>query len=206
MTHEDRVVAPLVQPTPGPIGDRYLRQHHAVFERERRKYFNARHSGARWARRGGLARGAVAHEAAASPRSMSSMLKYDKETGDWVDVLDPDREPNHFGLDARRCLLLLAQLGMRGRGRVYGQALGVAHVRQMAEHLQRLDKLHARLRAALDAEHDHGAALAVQVFLVQGIRRVTWEPGVPDPLHVGVTLQVARHLLRVLAVALHAKR
>ena len=59
---------------------------------------------------------------------------------DVVQRLDADREPDKVGRDAGRVLLLLAQLLVRRRGGMDGQAARVANVGQVAEQLQVLDK------------------------------------------------------------------
>ena len=52
---------------------------------------------------------------------------------DVVDVLDADAEPDHFRPHAGLALLLGRHLPMRGRGRVAGERLGVAHIDQPLE-------------------------------------------------------------------------
>ena len=87
-------------------------------------------------------------------------------------------------------LLLLVELRVGRRGRVDGQALGIAHVGQVREELQRVDELPPRVLAALDAEDDHRPALAPEVLLVQGVHRVALEAREPHPLDARVRLQV----------------
>src|SRR5690606_19761633 len=125
---------------------------------------------------------------------------------DVVDVLEADRQAHELRRDPAGLLLLRRQLRMRRRRRMDREAPRVADVREVAEELEPLDELAARLEPALDAEHDHRAAHPGEVLLVQRIGRVRLEPRIADPLDLRMVLQVLGHLLRVLAVPLHPKR
>ena len=94
---------------------------------------------------------------------------------------------------------------MRGRGRVDGQALGVAHIGQMGEKLESLDELLPGRGAALDAEDDHGSPLAVEILLVEFMVRIIFQSGITDPLDVRVLFEVLGDSQRVGAVFLHAQ-
>ena len=59
---------------------------------------------------------------------------------------------------------------------------------------------------ALDAERQDAGGLAAHVLLHQRVVRVVRQPGVVDPGHLGVALQVLAILQRVVADAVHAQR
>ena len=85
----------------------------------------------------------------AAPFSFGSGERLLEVRLDVVDVLDAHGHADHVGLDARRGLLRLRELLVRGGRRVDHQRLGVSHVRQVRRQLHRVDKLAPRLRAAL---------------------------------------------------------
>ncbi len=72
------------------------------------------------------------------------------------------------------------------------QALGVAHIRQMGEHLERIDEALAGFQAAFDAERQDGAAAARQIFLSQRAIRARRQPRIVHPFHAGVRLPGTR--------------
>src|SRR5690606_10877455 len=125
---------------------------------------------------------------------------------DVVDVLDADRQAHELRRDAGRPLLLLVELRMRRRRRMDRETLRVSDVREVAEELEPFDEPPARVEAALDAEHDHRAAFAAQVLLVQPIGRIVGQPWIADPFDLRVALEVLGDLARVLAVPLHPQR
>ena len=86
------------------------------------------------------------------------------------------------------------------------ETLGIADVGEVGEHFQALDEGLAGFAAALDAEHDHGAAFALEVLLVALELRIVFEAGKAHPLDVGVRFQVPGDSEGVLAVAIHAQR
>ena len=61
---------------------------------------------------------------------------------------------------------------MGGGGRMDGEALGVADVGQMFEDPEFLDEPLAGGRATLDAEDDHPAAMAAEIFLRRRVLRI----------------------------------
>ena len=60
--------------------------------------------------------------------------------------------------------------------------------------------------AALDAEHDHRAAFAAKVLLVEREHGVVLQAREADPFDLGMRLEVLRHRQRVFAMALDAQR
>src|SRR5690606_15772128 len=75
------------------------------------------------------------------------------EVGLQVDeVLDAQGKPHVVRTDPGRALLLGRQLAVRGAGGMNRQGLRIADVGQVAEQLQTLDQLAARLVAALQTE------------------------------------------------------
>src|ERR1700730_4904591 len=76
---------------------------------------------------------------------------------DVLHVLDADRDADQLGPDARGPQLLVAQLLVGRRTGVDDQLLGVPHVGQVAEQLDRLDEPLAGGPSALDAEREDRA-------------------------------------------------
>ena len=66
---------------------------------------------------------------------------------DVFDIFDADAQADEIGRHAGGDLFLLAQLAVGGGGGMDGQALGIAHVGQVAEQLQALDEASCRLPA-----------------------------------------------------------
>ena len=95
---------------------------------------------------------------------------------------------------------------MRGGGGVDGEALGVADIREMREEFEALDEFRARRVAALDAEDDHRAALAAEIFFVEFEIRIVGQTGEAHPLDLRMVFQMLRDSERVLAMPLHAER
>mmetsp|Transcript_25022 Transcript_25022/g.75241 ORF Transcript_25022/g.75241 Transcript_25022/m.75241 type:complete len:292 (-) Transcript_25022:1678-2553(-) len=125
---------------------------------------------------------------------------------DVVDVLDAHGEADELRRQTRLDLLLVGELRVRRGGRVDRERLRVADVGDVGEELERVDHLLARFAAALQADDDEGAALALQVLLLQLVHRVAAEARITHPRDLGVLRQVRRGLHRVLAVLLHAHR
>src|SRR5206468_2518327 len=69
--------------------------------------------------------------------------------------------------DARGYELLLTQLAVRRTGRVNDQALGVAHVGQMAPQAKRGDEPLAGRAPTADIEREHGTGPPGQIFFNQ---------------------------------------
>src|SRR5271157_13454 len=122
---------------------------------------------------------------------------------DVVDVLDTDAQANELGSDTSLTLLPLVELRVSGRRGVNSQALGIADIGQVREELQRVDELGPRLPASLDAEDDHGSALATEVFPVEREHGVVFQAGEPHPVHLRVRLQEDRDGPGILTVAFH---
>ena len=66
--------------------------------------------------------------------------------------------------DARLDLLLAGELLVRRRRRVDDERLGVAHVGEEREELERVDELDRSFAAALDAEGEHRARTLGRYF------------------------------------------
>ena len=77
-----------------------------------------------------------------------------------VRVFESDREANGTGMYARRAQLRIAHAGVRRGGRMDEQRFGIASARQMREHFERFDELHARRASAreMDVQHRRTAA------------------------------------------------
>ncbi|MPL71114.1 hypothetical protein SDC9_16885 [bioreactor metagenome] len=128
------------------------------------------------------------------------------EVGDQVGhILDPDRQPHHARRGAGGDLLFLAQLAMRGRGRVDDQRARIAEVRDMAEELQIVDELDAGVIAAL---HRHGEERAgalradLRDPVVPGRGR---QAGPGDIVDARILLEPLGHGLGVRHVLFHAQ-
>lgn len=78
---------------------------------------------------------------------------------------DPDQILRHPGPP----LLLIAQLFMCRRPGVYRERLRIAHIRQIADQLEPIHNLLPCLLPALDAEAQHAAEAAREVFLRQRV-------------------------------------
>mmetsp|Transcript_17835 Transcript_17835/g.46702 ORF Transcript_17835/g.46702 Transcript_17835/m.46702 type:complete len:455 (-) Transcript_17835:67-1431(-) len=121
-------------------------------------------------------------------------------------MLDAHRKANKLRGDTGGVLLLRRHLRVGGRGRVDGEALGVADVGDVREEHEVVDERLAGLLAALDTKDDQRAALALDVLLLEGVHGVVGEAREADPLDHRVRLEVEGNLLRILAVTLHAPR
>lgn len=69
-----------------------------------------------------------------------------------LNVLQPDRYPNHVRQHPRSNLLSLIQLTMRRARRVRNQRARIPNVHQVAHELRAFDEAHARLHSALHAK------------------------------------------------------
>ncbi len=98
------------------------------------------------------------------------------------------------------------KLAVGGRGRMDDQRLGVADIGEVREQLQRLDELHAGVVAALQAEGEDSARAERRVLLLQRVVLVAGQARIEDPGDLRMRRQPLGHLLRVVAVALHAER
>src|SRR5580692_7963315 len=95
---------------------------------------------------------------------------------------------------------------MGGRGGMNRERLGVAHVREVRDELERVDEATASLGAALDPEAEDGARAARQVLLGARELLARLESRVVHPGHPLVFLEVARDGERVFRVAHDAQR
>ena len=123
---------------------------------------------------------------------------------DVIQGFQAHRQPNHVRPDARRDLLFFRHLAMRGGGRVNDQGFGVADIGQMAQKLHPLDKFHARVQAAFDAEGQHGARPLGHVFFRQVVILIARQRGVIDVADGRVIMEKFRHGHGVFAVPVHA--
>ena len=117
----------------------------------------------------------------------------------------PTLEPNHLRLDAGLALLVGRHLPVRGRRRMAGQRLGVAHIHQPLEQFQRVVKILGRLQPADDTESQQRAGVAAKIFLRQLVIGIIGKAGVIDPGHAAVLAQKFSNAARVLDVALDAQ-
>ena len=122
---------------------------------------------------------------------------------DVVDILDANRQTNQFGCDPACGLLFLVELGMGCGRRVDSKGLRVPDIGKMRVQLKRLDKGLSCICPTFDAEDHHGAALTSDVFLILRVLWAVLEPGVADPLHGLMILQVSCDGESIVTVALH---
>ena len=94
---------------------------------------------------------------------------------DVVDMLDADAEPDHFRPHAGLALLLGRHLPMRGRGRMAGERLGVAHIDQPLEQLERVVEALAGVKPAGDAEGQQRTGAAAEIFVRQRVIGIVGE-------------------------------
>ena len=118
----------------------------------------------------------------------------------------PTLKPDHLRLDAGLALLLGRHLPVRGRGRMAGQRLGVAHIDQPLDQLERVVETLAGLEPALDAESQQRAGAAAEIFLRQRVIGVVGKARVIDPGDAGIGAQKFGDAARVLDMALDAQR
>ena len=74
----------------------------------------------------------------------------------------------------------------------------------MRDQLEGIDERAPGIHATFDAEHDHGASFAAQVFLTAGEFFAVGEPREADPTDARLLLQPAGHGQGVFTVAFHA--
>ena len=103
-------------------------------------------------------------------------------------------------------LFLRRHLPMRGRGRVAGERLGIAHIDQPLEQLERVVERLARLEPADDAEGQERASAAVEIFPRQSVIGIIGKAGVIDPFDPRIAAQEFGDAARILDVALDAQR
>ena len=129
------------------------------------------------------------------------------EIGDDVgDMLDADRQPDHFRHHARVLLFFRRHLAMRGRGGMAGERFRVADIDEALDQLQRVVTGAARVEAALDAERQKRGRLAVQIFARHRIMRAVFEPGVVYPGDPRIPAQEFRNLSRIFHMPLDSQR
>ena len=121
-------------------------------------------------------------------------------------MFQPDREPDHVVAQAHGGELRLAQLQMRGRGRVDHQRLGVADIGQVRGEPARLDEPRTRNAPAFDAEADDRAGTLRQQALGQRVVGVVRPRRVDDVGDAGLAGQEIEHGRGVGDVPLHAQR
>ena len=97
------------------------------------------------------------------------------------------------------------QLAVGGGGGMDGQALGIAHIGQVAEELQAFDEFLAGCRAALDAEAQDRAGALGEVFLGALVIGMALEAGIVDPTDLGMLLEEFSHGLGVLDMPVDAQ-
>ena len=96
------------------------------------------------------------------------------------------------------------KLPVGGGSRVDDQSLGVADIGQEGPELDIVDQALSCLQPPLDAKGKNGP-MAVQVFLGKMVGGMFWQAGVADPVHLGVSLQIAGHRQPVFRVPFHAQ-
>ena len=121
-------------------------------------------------------------------------------------MFDADGKADEFGGDTAGQQLLLVKLGVGGGGGVDGERLRIADVGEVFEELEGIDEFRAGGGTARDAEDDHRAALAVEVFLVERGLGISGQAGVADPFDGGVGLEVFGDCQGIFAMAVHAQR
>ena len=124
---------------------------------------------------------------------------------DVVDVLKPDGKPDQLWQDPAFPEVLVGELRVRRRCRMYDKRLRVSDVGENREDLavERVRETSGLLRATLDAEDDHSAC-AVRKILLREFRLC--EGRVLDPRDLRVLLEVLCYRERVFAVARDTKR
>src|SRR5208283_2364902 len=85
------------------------------------------------------------------------------------------------------------------------QRFRVADIRKQAEQLQRIDEPLARFEASANAEGDQRARAVREILLRALVVLARRQPGIIDPLHIGMAGEKLRDLQRVLGMALQAK-
>src|SRR5690242_9112105 len=122
-----------------------------------------------------------------------------------VDVLDADADADRLRPDARLLLLFGRHLPVRGRGRMARKRLGVAHIDQPLDQLERIVKFLARFETAGDAEREERAGMAAEILARQRVIGVVGKAGVVDPRHARVAAQKFGGAARVFDVTLDAQ-
>ena len=82
----------------------------------------------------------------------------------------------------------------------------IAHVRHMAEQLERVDKGSPGRSAAFDLKDHHATTLASQVLLIFLKLTVALQAREAHPIHLVVRLQVLGNCKCILTMALHTQR
>ncbi len=125
---------------------------------------------------------------------------------DVVDVLDTDAQADHLRPHPGIALLLRRHLTMRGRGRVARQRLGVAHVHQALDQLERVVALLAAREPAMHPESHERAGAPVEVFLRERVMGAVGKGGIVDPGDARIVAQEFRHPPGILDMALDPQR
>lgn len=83
---------------------------------------------------------------------------------DIVDMLDTDRQPDHFWPHAGLVFLVDRHLAMRRRGRMASERFGITHIDQALEQLQGVVKILCRNETAGDAESEQRTGATAEIF------------------------------------------
>src|SRR5205823_3180889 len=101
---------------------------------------------------------------------------------DVIDVLDADAEPDHLGADASFALLFRRHLAVGRRSRMTGKRLGIAHVNQTFDEVERVVTFDAGVKTSTNAERQERASPASEIFLRKPVIWAVRKPDVVDPL------------------------
>ena len=122
------------------------------------------------------------------------------------DVLNTHRQTHHVGSGAGGNLLLLRELAVSGGGRVDDQTAGIPEIGHVAEVLEVVHQLDARVIASLHGKSEETTCASGAHVLDTGVVRGTLQASVGDEVHSGVFLQPFGDGLGVSTVLLHAQR
>ena len=123
---------------------------------------------------------------------------------DVVGVLDAAAQTHQVDADPGLLQLLLGELAVRGAGRIQRAAAGIGHMRGDRDHLEVVEQRGDLVAAAGHAEGDHAAGAVRHVLLGGLVVLVAGQAGELHPADARIVIEELGHLLRVLAVALHA--
>src|SRR5690606_35135729 len=145
-----------------------------------------------WKRVGTSVGGTVRSDASAAGRLPRGLQRLREVLDEVVDVLDTGRDADQPRRDPRCPQALLAELRVRGAGRVGDAGLRVAEVHQPRGELQRVEERLAGLDAAVELDVEHGAGAAREVALGDGVAGVVGQLGVDD-VHDALLLREPLH-------------
>src|SRR5215470_3991861 len=112
---------------------------------------------------------------------------------DVVDMLDADAQPDHLRPDAGLTLLVRRHLPVRRRSRMAGERLGVAHVHETLDQLERVVEPLTGREAATDTECQKRAGPAAEILGCEGVMGTLWKAGIVDPVDARVVTQELGH-------------